>query len=66
MPNYEETLIWPNEDDETQSSSKLFTVLENTGKILDESFLNGIPNPSQRQMRERFGDPKSPQHGSLN
>ena len=60
MPNYEETLIWSDEDNGSQSSSKLFAVSENTSKVLKESFLKGIPNPYRRQMRERFGDPKCP------
>ena len=51
-------MIWLDEDDETQSSSKLFAVSENTNKVLKESFLKGIPNPSRRQMKERVGDPK--------
>jgi hypothetical protein len=61
VPNYEEILTWPEEEDESGGgSSKLFTVSENTGKLLKESFLKAIPNPSRRQMRERFGDPKCP------
>ena len=59
VPNYKEPLSRPDNDDEP-SSSKLFTVLENMGKVLKESFLKGMPNSSQRQVRERFGDPKYP------
>jgi hypothetical protein len=49
VPHYKETVIWPDEDDESGGgSSKLFAVSENTGKLLKESFLKVISNPSQR------------------
>ena len=57
VPKYEEKLTWPNDDKETPSS-KLFNVLENTDKVLMESFLRRLPNSCQRHMREKFGDPK--------
>ena len=56
VPNYDKVLVWP-EDDEEASSSKIFAVSE---KVLRESFLEGIPAPSRKQLRERFGDPKCP------
>ena len=60
-PDYEETLVWPDEEDDQSSSlNKLFTVSENTNKLLQESFLKAIPNQAWRQMREKFGDPQCP------
>lgn len=59
LPDYEEHLTWPDDDEDGGgSSSKLFPVSENTKKLLQESFLKGVANPSRRQMREKLGDPR--------
>ena len=61
VPNYKETIVWHDDEDGVEgNSSKLFTVLESTNTLLQESFLKGIPNATRRQMREKFGDPKCP------
>lgn len=61
VPNYEETIVWPDEEDGVEGgSSKLFSVSESTNTLLQESFLKGIPNATRRKMREKFGDPKCP------
>lgn len=61
VPNYEEQLTWPDEEDEASSgNSKLFAVSESTAKLLDDAFGKGVPNATRKQWRERYGDPKCP------
>ena len=49
VPNYEETMIWHDDEDGVEgNSSKLFTVSESTNTLLQESFLKGIPNATRR------------------
>ena len=40
------------------STSKLFSVSENTEKLLRDSFTKGVSNPARKQWRERYGDPR--------
>ena len=60
VPDYE-VVTWPdNEEENGGNSTKLFAVTENTSKVLKDAFLKGLSNPSRRQMREKFGDPRCP------
>ena len=60
-PDYNEVITWPDDEEENGgNSTKLFAVSENTSKVLTDSFLKGLSNPSRRQMREKFGDPRCP------
>jgi hypothetical protein len=61
VPEYEEVIVWQDEEDGSEgSSTKLFSVSENTKTLLQESFRKGVPNATRRQMREKFGDSKCP------
>lgn len=61
MPDYEEELSWPDEEDESSTAnSRLFTVSEATDKFLQDAFTKGVPNATRKQWRERYGDPKCP------
>ncbi len=56
--DYEEILVWPDEDDDQNNHTSKLS--ENTNKLLQESFLKAVPNQSRRAMREKFGDPRCP------
>ena len=59
QPDYDEVVVFPeDEDDDLNSNSKLFSVSENTEKLLQDSFTKGVSNPARKQWRERYGDPK--------
>ena len=62
VPDYSMQLVWDKEEpgDETATTSRLFNVSENTDKLLRESFLKAIPNPTRKQLREKHGDPRCP------
>ena len=60
VPNYEEQIMWPDEENDTSPpNSKLFVVSESTGKFLGDALGKGVPNATRKQWLERFGHPKS-------
>jgi hypothetical protein len=61
-PDYNLQLSWDDEDlgDESSATSNLFSISENTSKLLQDSFLKAIPNPARKQLREKHGDPRCP------
>ena len=60
--DYEETLVWPDEEEGelSSSSTKLFSVSENTSKLLQESFLKGSPKPVSEADEREVQDPRCP------
>ena len=60
VPDYNVQLVWDEEEEDTTTNSKLFTVSENTGKLLRDSFSKAIPNPARKQLREKHGDHRCP------
>ena len=57
-PDYDEIVVWPDEDDDLLTKSRLFAVAEPTERFLKDSFSKGIPNATRKQWKERYGDPR--------
>ena len=55
-------LSWDDEEpgDESVTTSNLFSVSENTRKLLQDSISKTTPNPTCKQLREKHGDPRCP------
>ena len=56
IPDYEQQLSWPDEDDNTSSAnSRLFAVTEATDKLLQDSFSKGVPNTTGNHGENAIG-----------
>ena len=60
VSDYDEEIVWLEEDGDVLPNSKLFAAMESTEKLLRETFSKGVSNSTQKQWREHYGEAKCP------